>query len=256
MLPSRSTLGGSVAGPLQPRCDGGVQVEELQDIVRRLASTQAAFGRDAEIRNCLAGGGRASDRTFDAVGCVHQPQEQACPGRKREIGQRGEECVVVARDRDRQVDIADGAPDVRDQCVRQRHHAGCVQRFDEVLCVEIAVAKVESQLDIRRNVSAEPLEPLDNRRLVGDIRIEGRVPIPQDHLDAHIPLDAEVLVRDLGRDRGDLVAHGRLVGGLDLRDRILGAECIDDRERRGQAHLKPAAVRHPPALARPDEVLI
>src|SRR6185437_12462922 len=90
-------------------------------------------------------------------------------------------------------------------------HLAGIDRVNEMFGVEIAVAEVVTQLDILGHGVAEAGKPLEHhgRR---DVRIAlEELAVPDHHLDADIPLDREVLMRDGAADRIELSEHRRLI---------------------------------------------
>src|SRR5262249_53149803 len=101
--------------------------------------------------------------------------------------------------------------------VRNLDHLARVARLDEMPGTKVAVAKVESELDPRRHRCADAYHPLNDVVLgrVDERKHVLRLPVPDDHLVAEVPLDAEVVVRNCPTYRLDLAQHGLLVGRFD-----------------------------------------
>ena len=187
---------------------------------------------------------------------MHKPEIELAIRGKRERSEWGKERVVVTLDRHRHVDVRDLVAGMENEFIGERNHARAVLGLDEMLGFEVAVAKMEAELDARRQIAAEPVGTLDDAGLVDDVCVEGRPSVPQDHFDAKIPLQTELIVRDFGTDLRDLPTHGGLVSGLDLEHGILRAERVDDGERCWQADLETRAPPDLSRVSRANEVLI
>src|SRR3954463_3777217 len=131
-------------------------------------------------------------------------------------------------------------------------------RIEEMLAAEIAVAKMKAQLDIVGNGSADTRDTRGNLALgrIDQRKLVLRLPVPDDHVVADVPLNAEVRVRNMAADRRDLVHHRRFISRLDRGDITRGAEGVDHTHRGGRASLKAATRRNASALGRRDEIEI
>ena len=159
-------------------------------------------------------------RAFDAVLGMHQAEDKArSPAPSFRSRERREERIVAARDRHRHVNIGDRlcgmafASALASSTILRR-----VLRLDEMLGAEIAVAEMEAELDIGRDRVAQPLHALRSVFATALRRdsIAG-LAVPDHHLVADIPLDAEIAMRDGAAKRRDFRDHGALIGRLDRR---------------------------------------
>ena len=69
-----------------------------------------------------------------------------------------------------------------------------------------------------------------------------RLAVPDHHLVADVPLNAEIAVRNVPAERRDLGDHCLLVGGLDRGQCVRDDDRTDHRERRRQADLETDAL--------------
>ena len=84
------------------------------------------------------------------------------------------------------------------------------------LLLVVPGAEVEPELDLGRDEPPDPQQPLEHARAhVGERR--RHVALEHPELEVRVPLDRELVVRDLGRDPRELAPHRPLVGGLDRR---------------------------------------
>src|SRR5690242_6487482 len=96
------------------------------------------------------------------------------------------------------MDVRNLMPDAASKRVRNLDHLPGVARLDEMLGAEVAVAKMKPELDRCGHRRADAhhssddlvLGCLDARKHVV------RLAIPEDHLVAKVPLDAEIVVRN------------------------------------------------------------
>ena len=123
---------------------------------------------------------------------------------------------------------------------------------------EIAVAKMETELDIVRHAGRNPFHALEELLawLLGVRHRVGRLAVPDDHLVADVPLQAKVAVRNVPAERGDFGDHRPLVGGFDGRECLADDDRAHHREGRRQAHLEADILRQFAALAGGDKVEI
>src|SRR5262245_56611017 len=142
------------------------------------------------------------------------------------------------------------------ESVRDLDQLACVAWLDEMPGTEVAVAKVKPELDSRRHWCADAHHPRNDVVLgrVDERKHVLRLAIPDDHLVAEVPLDAEVVVRNRPTYRLDLAQHGLLVGRFDRQQIGSRAECIDHPHRGRQADLKADTRRQLAATARRTEV--
>jgi hypothetical protein len=92
-------------------------------------------------------------------------------------------------------------------------------------------------------------------RLVARHRV-GRLPVPHDHLVANIPLNAEIAVRDMAAERGDLADHRPFVSRFHRGQHGWHHDRTHHREGRWQADLKTDALGQFAALTRRHKVEI
>src|SRR4051812_34018862 len=131
-------------------------------------------------------------------------------------------------------------------------------RIEEMLAAEIAIAKMKAQLDIVGNGSADAREACDYLALgrFDQWKLVLRLSVPDDHVMADVPLNAEVRVRNMAADRRDLVHHRRFISRLDGGDVTRSAEGVDHTHRGWQANLKADTGRNVSTIARRDEIEI
>ena len=232
--------------------------QERADGRLRAGTRHAAFGRDAEAGGVAAGGADARPRALDTVLGMHHAEIQFGPLRERKLAERSMKRVVGALDRHRHVDVGELVPDRPGERIGEVHHRRRIFRLDEVVAREIAIAEMQAELDIVRHDSANPRHALQERRTrhLWIRHRAGLLAIPDHHLVAEVPLDAEILVRDVAGERRNLGQHGALVGGFDRRQRVLDHDRAHDRERRGQADLEADAGRQLATITRRHEVEI
>ena len=223
----------------------------------RSRARHAAFGGDAEVRRVAARRGDARLGACDAVFGVHQAEKQRGAIAELEIAQRPIERIVAAINRNRHVDISELVRDRLGQRVGEIDHPRRVLRLDKMLGAEIAVAQMQAELDVVGNRGAQPLHAGDNLvvRNIARYRV-ARLAVPDHHLVADVPLDAEVLVRDVPDQRRDLGDHGFFVSRLDRGQRGGHDNRTDHGKRRRQADLETDIFRQRAVLARGDKVEI
>ena len=109
---------------------------------------------------------------------------------------RRKEIVGRARRRHRQMDVGNLVADVLHDCIRDIDEMPRRHRVKEVLAAKITVAEVKTELDIVRHRRADAHEPLCDVLLRGVHQRELilRLSVPDDHVVADVPLDAEVAV--------------------------------------------------------------
>src|SRR5215468_2231366 len=94
-------------------------------------------------------------------------------------------------------------------------------------CTKIAIAKVNAELDIAGDDGADSGNPRD--KLIARLDVNRNpfrlLPIPNHHLVADVPLQAEIAMRDRLANRTDLTKHRLLIGSFDNVD-VLGAEAM------------------------------
>src|SRR5512144_1785149 len=107
------------------------------------------------------------------------------------------------------MNIGDLVPDVLDDRVRDIDEMARRHRIEEMLAAESAVAKMKAKLDIIRHRIADADEPSRYvlPRGVHQWKLVLRLPVPDDHVVADIPLDAEIAVRDVLADQFDFARH-------------------------------------------------
>jgi hypothetical protein len=107
----------------------------------------------------------------------------------------------------------------------------------------VAEAEVKAELDVGRDNPADPDQSFEDAGL--HFR-EPRGQIASEHpeLDIRVPLQRELVVRDLVEDSLELVCHRRLVGVFHSSLIVRGDEGTDRGERRRQANLEVAAGRN------------
>src|SRR5215471_18790045 len=127
-----------------------------------------------------------------------------------------------------------------------------------MLAAKVAIAEVKAELGVSGNKRCDADQARGNRlpRRIDQRKLILRLPIPQDHVVANIPLDAQVIVRDMLADRLHLTRHGGFVRSLDRGDITRGAEGIDDAHRRGQTDLEAHARRNVSTLSCRNEIEI
>jgi hypothetical protein len=145
------------------------------------------------------------------------------------------------------------------QGIGKFHHLGGVARLDEMLGIEVAVAKVDAKLDVRRDSAADAPHAFEDGS-VGDVSSFNAtakvLSIPEHHLVAHIPLDCQIVMGDRFADRGNFRHHRPFIGTLDGGAVLRRAERADHRERGRQADLKPHVLRELAAVLGPYEIEI
>ena len=129
------------------------------------------------------------------------------------------------------------------QRIGEFDHLRRVLRLDEMFGAEIAVAKMQAELDVVGHRGAQPLHALDQlfARHVGGHGIAG-LAVPDHHLVAYVPLDTEIAMRNMPAERGDFGNHGALISGLDRRQHGRHDDRAHHRKRRRQADLKADAL--------------
>ena len=134
-----------------------MQTKEIGDRLRR-ATAEAAFGGDAEIGRHLFGGGRATPRAFDPVRQVYEAQIKFGAVMKPDFPQRREVGVIVPVAWHRHVNPGHRPPKLLGEPVMDFHHAGRIGRLADVFVAGVAVAKMHAELDVGRDVIADPGE--------------------------------------------------------------------------------------------------
>ena len=88
--------------------------------------------------------------------------------------------------------------DLSRNCVRDLHEMTGCHGIEEMLSSEVAVAEMPSS-DLARHRSADAGESIRNLllRRVHQLELVLWLSIPNDHVVADVPLDAEILVRDV-----------------------------------------------------------
>src|SRR5262249_51026770 len=193
---------------------------------------------------------------FGAVGIVDKPKKQLRFGRDLEIAQGKEVGVIVAIAGHRHVYPCDRMLYVRHDKVGQLDGFAKIQRLDEVLRVQVAVTQVESQLDVVGNCVSQ----LPKRRDEGLLhsrksRHLGVAAVPHQHLDTHVPLYSQVVMRNGGADTFHLAEHRDGVRRENLGHIFRNNKSTDDRERCRQAYLKTCGGLQLACLPGLDEVL-
>src|SRR5262245_57979769 len=98
--------------------------------------------------------------------------------------------------------------------VGELDHLASIARLQEMLGAKVRVTEMDAELDIRRNGLADPLQAAE------DVLVRGanlgkhveRLSVPDQHLMADIPLDAEVMMWNSRAHRLDLPDHVPLIG--------------------------------------------
>jgi len=161
----------------------------------------------------------AEGRTFHAVGGMHHSEVDLGIRLEFQTPKWLEIRLIFARNRHREMNISEMMMNRLHECICDHDHFAGVDRFDKVLGVEIAITKMNSEFDLLRNRRRYSLHPIHDILLRStDCRIPIRqLPVQDDHLDADIPLDAEIVVRYCVANRLNLSNHRPFVGGLDRR---------------------------------------
>src|SRR3954452_12186731 len=156
------------------------------------------------------------------------------------------------------MDVSDRVPNRAGNGVGDVDEMPGGDRIEEMLAAEITVAKMKAQLDIVGNVSADARDARGNLALgrIDQRKLVLRLSVPDDHVMADVPLNAEVRVRNMAADRRDLVHHRRFISRLDGGDVTRSAEGVDHTHRGWQANLKADTGRNVSTIARRDEIEI
>ena len=156
----------------------------------------AAFGGDSELGHVLAGRGDAPVRCFGSVH-VHQAEIDFRAGIELQVAERLEIGVVVPVDGHRHVKVGQRVIGGRGDCVGQADHGRRVDRLDEVLGVVVAITQVNAHLHPGRNRIAQLRKRRGNNPfLVFHGRHDAGLAVPGHCLDAHIPLDGQIGLRE------------------------------------------------------------
>src|SRR5215469_14236181 len=139
---------------------------------------------------------------------MHQPQVELHTRRASQFGEWSEVGPVLPITRNGHVNPRHRSPRRGDDEVRELDRLAQVYRFDKVLGVHIAVAKVKAELHVGWNSLTERTKSLPESSLhAGERWHEGRTPIPLDHLDADVPLNRQIAVGNRLADALDLAQH-------------------------------------------------
>ena len=176
---------------------------------------------------------------------LEEAEVELCLGRQAQVAERLDERAVRSAGRDRHVDPVDGTVEARGERVRDLDHAAEVVGNVTRSLLVVPQAEMEAELGVRRDQSADPDQPLEDPRL--QVGKPGRdIPFEHPELDICVPLERELVVRNLIEHLLELGRHRRLVGGLDGGLVVERDEGADRGERRGQADLKAAPSRDDP----------
>src|SRR6476660_10554356 len=235
-----------------------VDGEQAPHHVGLAGTREATFGRHTEFWNVFA---RKCDPllgAFDTVGNVNEAEIDFRSWRQLEVAHRLEEFVRCARQGNRKMDVSDRVPHRTGNGVGDVDEMPGGDWIEEMLAAEIAVAKMKAQRDIVGNGSADARDARGNLALrrIDQRKLVLRLPVPDDHVVADVPLNAEVRVRNMTADRRDLVHHRRFISRLDRGDITRGAEGVDHTHRGWQTNLKADTGRNDSMIARRDEIEI
>ena len=222
--------------------DGGVDTQEVGDGGGR-APAPAALGGDPERGHEAVGHLHATARALDAVGVVKQAQVELGLGAQPEIPQRRIVRLVEALPRDGQVDPVERAPQARPQRIGDLDQLARVGRLLEVAVLDIAVAEVITDRDVRGHVAGDPEQPLQDAAL-GVAEPDGEHALEHAELEIGIPLDGELIVGQFLEDGPQLAEQLLLVDGLEERLVLGHHEGADGGERGGQTDLEATGHRH------------
>src|SRR5579864_1328006 len=134
--------------------------EYLSHHARRARAGDATFRRNAEIRDILPRYVHSLPRPGNAIARMDETKVELGVGRQREAAQRCKEGIIRTLDWHRHVNPLDRPLHARNDEIGELNHLRRVARLDEMLAVEIAIAKVEAELDRRWNRRGEPRECL------------------------------------------------------------------------------------------------
>ena len=104
---------------------------------------------------------------------------------------------------------------------------------------DVAVAEVIAELDVGRHPTRQSQEALEDAAL-HVLEPDRKEALQHRELEVGVPLDGELIVRDLLEDEPELAQQSLLVRTLQHALVIGHHERGDRRDRRGQAHLEPA----------------
>ena len=126
------------------------------------------------------------------------------------LSKRGDVSSVRALARKREMDPVERTRERGGKCVRNSDHVAGVARHVALRLLVVAEAEVKAELDVGRDNPADPDQSFEDAGL--HFR-EPRGQIASEHpeLDIRVPLQRELVVRDLVEDSLDLVCHRRLV---------------------------------------------
>ncbi len=248
LLGNAREAGGPLEAPPRPArrldggADGGVDAQKIRDGGGR-PPAPAALGGDPESGHEAVGRLDAAARALDAVGVVQQTQVELGLGAQAEIPQRRIVSLVEPLPRDGQVDPGEGPPQARRQRIGDLDELARVGRLLEVAMLDVAVAEVIAELDVRGHVARDPEQPLQDAAL--DVAEPDREhPLQHPELEIGIPLDGELIVRQFLEDGPELAEHLLLVDGLEELLMLGHHEGADGGERGGQTDLEATGHRH------------
>ena len=209
-------------------------------------AAEAAVHRDAEFRQVSGSRGVASFQPGHAVEWEHDPQEHARVPRPQ-VSQRAKEAVVLATEipGTGQVQPVHRPARVGDGLIGHLDDQAHVARLVHRPLRKRPVAEVISDQDVCGDLTGEPRDRA-GEALPGAVSRPRQHPLDVEHLVADIPLDGEVLRRDLRGQPRELAAHELLEAAL--------AHWVVAHRRGAGARSQPADQRLPPVGVDPESV--
>src|SRR5215831_1796042 len=232
--------------------------EKAPDEVRLARAGEAAFRRNAEFRHVILSKRDAFVCAFDSVRGMNEPEIDLGTGRQGEFPHGREEVVGGAHQRHRQMNIGDLVLDAPNDRVGRVDEMASRVRIEIMFATEITITEMESEVDIGGHLFADAGKARRDvfARGLHEWELVLRVSVPHDHVVADIPLDAEILMRNVAADRLDFLPHGRFISDFNCHDVPCSTEGIDDAHRRRQADLEADAGRDITEPARFQEIEI
>ena len=152
----------------------------------------------------------------------------------------------------RHVDPVQRPPEARRQRIGDLHQLAGIGGLLEVPVLDVAVAEVISQLDVRGHLPGEPQQALENAAL-DVLEPDRKDALEHCELEVGVPLHGDLVVGYLPEDRLQLGEQPLLVTALKDTLMLGNHEGADRSQRRGQADLEATGHRHEPVTLQPCE---
>jgi hypothetical protein len=131
----------------------------------RIAATEAAFARNAELRPIPIRSFHPRTRPREAIGEMNKSEIELGRWGQSKLLQRLEICVVLSVPRHRHVNPLHRATTALDYSVRQLDRKAKIAWLHQMLVPGISVAKMESEIDVGRDRVSEIDDPSEQSLL-------------------------------------------------------------------------------------------